>query len=260
MACSKYEYVKHFESATTLLKNTYFVVRIDGHSFHRFTKTHNYKKPNDSRGISLMNACAMEVMKEFNDIILAYGQSDEYSFVFPRETTLYGRREAKIETNLVSLFTSAFVFKWKEFFADTELQSLPSFDARCVLYPTVNNLKDYLSWRQADCHINNLYNTAFWELVQNEKSLKTEQAAEAILKETNSGGKNELLFQFGVNYNNLDAMYRKGTTISREPSIVEETSKITGETVKRKRKILTALYVDLIGESFWKERPHLIKD
>ncbi|KAJ3258063.1 tRNA-histidine guanylyltransferase 1-like [Boothiomyces macroporosus] len=260
MACSKYEYVKHFENASTLLKNTFLVVRIDGHSFHRFTKIHNYRKPNDPRGINLMNACAIEVMKEFNDIILAYGQSDEYSFVFPRETALYGRREAKIETNLVSLFTSAFVFKWKDYFEDTELQSLPSFDARCVLYPTAKNLRDYLSWRQADCHINNLYNTAFWELVQNPSSLKTEQEAESILKLTDSGGKNELLFQFGINYNKLDPMYRKGTTISRESVLVEETSKNTGEIVKRKRKILTPLYVDIIGEEFWKERPHLIKE
>jgi tRNA(His) guanylyltransferase len=45
------------------------------------------------------------------------------------------------------------------------LQSLPSFDARIVLYPSVNNLKDYFRWRYVDCHVNNLYNTVFWALV-----------------------------------------------------------------------------------------------
>lgn len=65
---------------------------------------------------------------------------------------------------------------------------LPSFDGRAVPYPGVENVRDYLSWRQADCvffafralrrgagwtlllmcwagHINNLYNTTFWTLV-----------------------------------------------------------------------------------------------
>ena len=30
------------------------------------------------------------------------------------------------------------------------------------------NIKDYMRWRQVDCHINNLFNTTFWALVQSE--------------------------------------------------------------------------------------------
>ena len=39
-----------------------------------------------------MNECAGAVMREFSDIVMAYGQSDEYSFVLRRDTTLFGRR------------------------------------------------------------------------------------------------------------------------------------------------------------------------
>lgn len=28
---------------------------------------------------------------------------------------------------------------------------LPSFDGRAVQYPSVQNLRDYMSWRQVDC-------------------------------------------------------------------------------------------------------------
>ena len=35
MANSKYEYVKTFEQSTTLLPNTYMIVRIDGRGFHK---------------------------------------------------------------------------------------------------------------------------------------------------------------------------------------------------------------------------------
>ena len=35
-------------------------------------------KPNDDRGLNLMNLSAEICMNEINDIVLAYGQSDEY--------------------------------------------------------------------------------------------------------------------------------------------------------------------------------------
>jgi hypothetical protein len=35
------------------------------------------------------------------------------------------------------------------------LRAAPMFDGRAVLYPDVATLRDYLSWRQVDTHINN---------------------------------------------------------------------------------------------------------
>ena len=174
-----------------MLPNCWMVVRIDGKAFHRFSDAHGFNKPNDLNALNLMNACAEHVMKEFTDVVISYGQSDEYSFVFRRQTDLYGRRSAKIATNVVSLFASTYVFKWRQFFPATELKYPPSFDARAVLYPTNDNLRDYLSWRQVDCHINNLYNTVFWTLVQKGKLSNNE--AQLRLKGTVSGDKNEIL-------------------------------------------------------------------
>ena len=212
---SKYEYVKKFEIEDKLLPNCWMVVRIDGKAFHRFSDTHGFNKPNDVNALNLMNACAEHVMKEFTDVVISYGQSDEYSFVFRRQTDLYGRRSAKIATNVVSLFASTYVFKWRQFFPTTELKYPPSFDARAVLYPTNDNLRDYLSWRQVDCHINNLYNTVFWALVQKGKLSNNE--AQLRLKGTVSGDKNEILFsEFNINYNNEPEQFRKGTTIIKK--------------------------------------------
>lgn len=39
-------------------------------------------KPNDRRALDLMNAAAVEVMKELPDLCIAYGVSDEYRYVF----------------------------------------------------------------------------------------------------------------------------------------------------------------------------------
>ena len=39
---------------------------------------HNFTKPNDERALGLMDCAARDVMKEYSDVVLAYGQSDEY--------------------------------------------------------------------------------------------------------------------------------------------------------------------------------------
>ena len=67
-------------------------------------------KPSDIRGIDLMNSAAKCVMQNFKDIIISYGQSDEYSFVFKKKTNLFNRRKDKILSTVVSLFSSAYVF------------------------------------------------------------------------------------------------------------------------------------------------------
>ena len=212
MAGSRFEYVKHFEIHNQLLLNTYIVVRIDGKGFTKFTTLHGYEKPNDLRGISLMNKAAEDVIKAFPEIWIAYGQSDEYSFVLRKNTELYNRRSEKIMTCIVSTFSSSFTMNFCQFFNNQKLLQIPIFDSRCICYPSDKNLRDYLSWRQADCHINNLYNTCFWELVQIDKISNEE--AHKKLKGTFSGDKNELLFsKFGINYNEIDPIYRKGTIL-----------------------------------------------
>ena len=46
-------------------------------------------------------------------------------------------------------------------------------------------MRDYLSWRQADCHINNLYNTVFWALVL-QGGLSNQKAQVASLDENDA--------------------------------------------------------------------------
>ncbi|KAJ3075750.1 tRNA-histidine guanylyltransferase 1-like [Podochytrium sp. JEL0797] len=254
MAKSKYEYVKHFEQHQTLLRNTYIVVRVDGHGFHRFTSEHEFAKPNDLRALHLANAAAQGVMEDMQDIVLAYGQSDEFSFVLRRDSTLFKRREAKIVSTVASLFTAFYVRKWEECMGGLALKYLPSFDARAVCYPTDKNLRDYLAWRQADCHINNLYNTTFWALVQDpsKSPATTTTQAQAILKDTTSASKNEILYtQFGINYNTLPEIFRKGSVLARRRVMVPVKMTAAGEQVEREKSVVCVTHVDMIGNEFW---------
>jgi tRNA(His) guanylyltransferase len=114
-----------------------------------------------------------------------------HSFLLKKSSTLFNRRSSKILSTIVSTFTSAYIFHWQSHFSEAdqehvELKYPPSFDGRIVLYPDAKHVRDYFAWRQTDsaycrvhcltdirlsdvvisAHVNNLYNTVFWALVQ----------------------------------------------------------------------------------------------
>lgn len=51
MACSRFEYVKNYEQDDAILPNVWIVIRLDGKGFHKFSKAHEFAKPNDANGI-----------------------------------------------------------------------------------------------------------------------------------------------------------------------------------------------------------------
>ncbi|CAO2657987.1 Nn.00g072470.m01.CDS01 [Neocucurbitaria sp. VM-36] len=256
MANSKYGYVRSFEQPDSLLANTWIVVRIDGRGFSKLTAKYKFIKPNDRDALDLMNAAGEAVMKDLPDLVLAYGNSDEYRYASPHPwdrgvleeddlakdiTNTYWRTPGqgrtcfkikaeltKLTTTIVSTFTSYYVFLWPKYFPDKPLTPpLPSFDGRAVCYPSDSNLRDYMSWRQVDCHINNLYNTTFWTLVQ--QGGMGAREAEQRLSGTVSSDKNEILFkEFGINYNNEPEFFKKGTVLYRDffptPTVQESSS------------------------------------
>ncbi|KAE8396811.1 Thg1 C terminal domain-containing protein [Aspergillus pseudonomiae] len=231
-----------------------------------------------------MNAAAVEVMKDLPDLCIAYGVSDEYSFVFHPSCQLFERRSAKLVTTIVSTFTAHYVYLWGTYFPDSPLEPpyLPSFDGRAVMYPATRNLRDYMSWRQVDCHINNLYNTTFWTMVQQGGMSNTD--AEQELKGTVSSDKNEILFKrFGINYNNEEEIYKKGSVLYRqyqledikpksEPNsgvLAEEEGNYVQEAkasrsqqdklrkLRRKAQVVVD-HVDIIKDEFWERRPWIL--
>ncbi|KAK1226804.1 tRNA-His guanylyltransferase [Marasmius sp. AFHP31] len=275
MSGSKFAYVKNYELPDPLLPGTFVVFRLDGHSFHRFSDEHNFSKPNDIRALKLMDHAAEALMKEYPDIVLGFGESDEYSFLLRKSTSLYQRRQAKIVSTLTSYFTSCYLFYWPTYFPNDPLKYPPSFDGRLVMYPGEKEIRDYFSWRQADTHINNLYNTAFWALVQQGGQTTTE--AHATLRGTVSKQKHEILFsRFNINYNDVDARFRKGSVIIPElhegnapPTTggVDDSTTVqdpvkAGKTKKKKKSVpktqLQILHCDIIADSFWNEHPVIL--
>ncbi len=279
MAHSEFEYTRKFETWDALPLSNWIVVRIDGRGFSKLCTKYNFEKPNDKRALDLMNAAATEVVRSLSDVMLAYGQSDEYSFVFHEGTTLFDRRASKLATTVATMFTAEYCMLWPTFFPDKSLRRpWPTFDGRCVCYPKRRILRDYLAWRQADCHVNNLYNTAFWNLVL--KTPMENADAEKMLKGTVAAEKNEILFgRFGINYNNELEIYRKGSVIYRaRESQEEETMLVNGSAIGSKMKVadpqsktqlekerrkklkaeIVVEHVDIIKDDFWNEHAYIL--
>ncbi|KAM3565167.1 hypothetical protein ARSEF4850_001540 [Beauveria asiatica] len=298
MANSRFEYVREFEQPDNLLRNTWVVVRVDGRAFTKMCARYEFQKPNDRRALDVMNSAAKAVVADLPDIIIAYGVSDEYSFVLHKSCNLFERRASKLISTIVSTFTANYINCWPNSLPDTPLSfPLPTFDGRAVCYPAVQNLRDYMSWRQADCHINNLYNTAFWSLVQlggldNKEAEKTlavrtrrpatmKQAADTLgLQGTLAADKNEILFsRFKINYNNEPEIFRKGSVVFRDYELVDPASHRTANTIdelaepvqqsktqnendkkRRSKARIVVEHLDIIRDDFWERRPWILSN
>lgn len=129
-------------------------------------------------------------------------------------------------------------------------------------------------------HINNLYNTTFWAMVQ--KGGMGATAAEEELKGTVAAEKNEIMFSmFGVNYNNEPEMFKKGSVVFRDyvvgkevldgrpkamegrPTETNDDAKISKTQAEKMRKTkskakVVVEHVDIIRDEFWEERPWIL--
>lgn len=118
-------------------------------------------------------------------------------------------------------------------------------------------------------HINNLYNTTFWAIVQ--QGGKTEREAHKILQGTVSAEKHDILFkEYGINYNTLDDLYKKGSILVRIPPPMPEIpadgsykdkkkiEKIRKDGIDGTRGPIEILHLDIIKDTFWNDRPWLL--
>lgn len=103
------------------------------------------------------------------------------------------------------------MYNWGKVFKE-ELNAPIVFDGNIVLYPSIENLKDYFSWRMDDCHINNLYDTTYWALVK--KGQMEEDTRKQLIGKLQKD-KNDILHEMGINYNNEPLIFKRGLVLFR---------------------------------------------
>ncbi|HYN87857.1 MAG TPA: hypothetical protein VER55_04980 [Ardenticatenaceae bacterium] len=116
---------------------------------------------------------------------------------------------------------------------------MAAFDCRISQLPTAGYVRDYFRWRAEDAHRNALNAHCYWMLRDQGHTAAT---AAATLDRMSVAAKNELLFQLGVNYNELPAWQKRGVGLVYEHYDKAATNPITGEeVVARRRRIRTLL-------------------
>jgi tRNA(His) guanylyltransferase len=91
--------------------------------------------------------------------------------------------------------------------------------------PSQQRVVDYFRWRAEDAHRNALNAHCYWLLRQQGQSARV---ADAQLAGLSIAAKNELLFQHGVNFNELPAWHKRGVGLVWEtyekPAVNPKTS------------------------------------
>jgi tRNA(His) 5'-end guanylyltransferase len=220
-----------YETAHDLcvLPGLWIVARLDGRSFTRLTKeVHAFEAPFDERFRDLMVETAEHLMSGCGfDVVYGYTESDEISLLFDRNENRFQRKLRKLISVLAGEASAKF----------SMLLGAPGvFDCRISELPSVELVVDYFRWRNEDAHRNALNGHCYWSLRRQGRSVAD---ATAALEGLSVAGKNELLFQQGLNFNNVPAWQRRGVGLYWEAFDVPATNPVTGAAVvARRRRIM----------------------
>lgn len=200
--------MKFYESQTCverLLPLIPIVARLDGKGFSKFTK--GLKRPYDERLSNLMVETTKYLVKETN-ANCGYTQSDEITLVWysgDLESQVYfDGRVMKMISDLSAMASVFFNYKLSEYLPE-KAGKLPRFDCRVFSVPTLDEAVNAFYWREKDATKNSISMAA--QSFYSHKELMNK----------NSGQKQEMLFQKGVNWSeDYSNHFKRGTYIQRK--------------------------------------------
>ncbi|WP_288374805.1 tRNA(His) guanylyltransferase Thg1 family protein [Chryseobacterium culicis] len=185
-----------------ILPENFIVVRLDGKGFTKLTKEKlSLEKPFDQKFSHAMIDTTKYLFNIGFKVIYGYTQSDEISLLIHKDDNTFNRKVRKINSVLAGEASAFFSLRFQE---------ICVFDCRTIAIPNLEMLLDYFCWRQEDSHRNSLSAHCYWTLRKNGFTAK--QTTERIEK-MHQSDKNELLFQYGINYNNLPLWQKRGIGI-----------------------------------------------
>lgn len=221
------ERMRVFETAHDhcVVPGIYMVARLDGRSFTRLTKeTHRFEAPYDERFRDAMLDTGEHLMNSGISVTYAYTQSDEISLLLALDEAAFGRKLRKLDSVLAGEASAKMSLL---------LGSIAVFDCRISQLPRAQDVIDYFRWRNEDAHRNALNAHCYWLLRKAGVSVKQ---ATAKLSGMSVSAKNELLFQHGVNFNDLPNWQKRGIGLYWEDYEKQAENPVTGDPVTTMRR------------------------
>lgn len=213
-----------------VLPGVHMVARIDGRSFSHLTRVaQKFDAPYDARFRDHMVATLRHVMTCGFGALYGYTQSDEMSVLLLRDDALFGRKLRKLLSVLAGEASAAF---------SVRLGSVAAFDCRISQLPTTDDVVDYFRWRYEDAHRNALNGHCYWLL---RGQGLDDHAATQRLSGVSVAARNELLFQHGINFNDVPAWQKRGIGLRWEEVPRAGVDPRTGAEVVRSRAELVTL-------------------
>lgn len=209
------------------LPGLFLVARLDGRSFTHLTRDQQrFAAPFDERFRDLMTGTVRHLLDCGFRVVYGYTQSDEISLLFHPNEDSFGRKFRKWLSILAGEASACFALN---------LGAVACFDCRLSQLPTLENVVDYFRWRSEDAHRNALNAHCYWLLRRS--GLDATAAAQALLGRS-VAEKNELLFQHGLNFNELPAWQKRGIGVYWETWAKSGQDPRSGATVTTTRRRL----------------------
>lgn len=148
--------MKRYEEVTRFILplNSYYIVRVDGKAFHTHTK--GMERPFDYDFVQNMNAATLQTCKRLHNVVLAYVQSDEVSFLLTdfekHEKTPY---LGGVVQKIASITAATMSVEYNKV-----AQACEVFDGRVFSLPNTVEVYNYLLWRQQDAMRNSISSLA----------------------------------------------------------------------------------------------------
>lgn len=193
-----------------VLPNMYIVARIDGRSFTRLTKdVYKFKAPFDEQFREYMVETVKHLMTCGFNVVYGYTESDEISLLLSLTDSSFSRKTRKLISVLAGEASAKF---------SSLLGGVGAFDCRLSELPNKNLVVDYFRWRNEDAFRNALSSHCYWKLRYDNHDANE---ATSKIEGLTTAQKNELLFQYGVNFNDFPNWQKRGIGIYWQNAVKE---------------------------------------
>ena len=195
--------MKRYEAVTDLILTPRMptILRLDGKSFHQWTRHVRAQRPFDTELHQLMTQTLQTLCRETQGTVFGYTQSDEMSLVLQDYFThtteaAFGKRLQKLVSLSAALATAQFNALAPRVFASAPWAL---FDARAFVLPQ-EEVANYILWRQQDATCNSIRMVGY-----------TVFADRALLGVSNALLQERLWRDHGINWNAFPVWAKRGS-------------------------------------------------
>lgn len=235
--------MKEYEvySSLKVPKNSKIIIRLDGRAFHKLALDLELVKPYDENFYRVIAKVCEDLFKEFSPLFV-YTFSDEISLLL--ENIPFEGRIEKIDSVVASFAASSFVINY-----DADFKKPPAFDSRIIPIAEGDILK-YFKWRQDESWRNCVNSHGISYL----KTKYSNTRANDKIKGMKLNEIHELLFQNGINLNEVETYKKRGIGIYRINKKIEGFNKKENKNqISYRSYVFTDWELPKFNQDFFKE-------